>query len=249
MFRKYFVPLLVGFVLSGAVVVAQQSGGPGGTTFNGGTITTPLTITGGTVTVDTPTFTTTETNNAGGVAFHTVIINVTDTASAVGSRALSIQKSSSEVFGVRVGDGQVFMAGTTNTINGANSTLNFNVSSANIFNGFNGTNNGIGNRLDNCIAWSGNATLPSGTQGATEDTCISRLSAGTLAIGNGTQGDFTGGLKLTTLQIASGGSTTISTGVGSVKMSTANAATNASWIPITYAGTVYFVPGFTTNAP
>lgn len=52
-----------------------------------------------------------------------------------------------------------------------------------------------------------------------------------------------------TLEIASGGSTTISTGVGSVKMSTANAATNTSWIPIKYAGTTYYVPGWTTNAP
>lgn len=52
-----------------------------------------------------------------------------------------------------------------------------------------------------------------------------------------------------TLSITVGGSTTISTGVGSVRMSTANAATNASWIPITYAGVVYFIPAWTTNAP
>jgi hypothetical protein len=49
--------------------------------------------------------------------------------------------------------------------------------------------------------------------------------------------------------IPSGGSTTIGAGVGSVKMSTANAANNAAWIPITYAGTTYFVPAWTTNAP
>ena len=51
------------------------------------------------------------------------------------------------------------------------------------------------------------------------------------------------------LNINTGGSTTISTGVGSVKMSTANAATNTAWIPIKYAGTTYYVPGWTTNAP
>jgi hypothetical protein len=68
-------------------------------------------------------------------------------------------------------------------------------------------------------------------------------------MGNGTAGDFTGALKLTTLNIASGGSTTISSGVGSVKMSTANPATNTAWIPIQYAGTTYYVPGWTTNAP
>jgi hypothetical protein len=51
------------------------------------------------------------------------------------------------------------------------------------------------------------------------------------------------------LNITSGGSTTISTGVGSVRMSTVNAATNTAWIPIQYAGTTYYVPGWTTNAP
>lgn len=44
--------------------------------------------------------------------------------------------------------------------------------------------------------------------------------------------------------------TTISTGVGAVKMSSINVATNAAWIPITTAdGTVYYVPGWTTNSP
>lgn len=49
--------------------------------------------------------------------------------------------------------------------------------------------------------------------------------------------------------VAAGGSTTISTGVGSVKMSTSNAATNTAWIPMAYAGTTYFIPAWTTNAP
>ena len=52
-----------------------------------------------------------------------------------------------------------------------------------------------------------------------------------------------------TLNIETGGSTTISTGVGSVKMSTANPAANAAWIPIMYAGATYYVPAWTTNAP
>jgi hypothetical protein len=38
--------------------------------------------------------------------------------------------------------------------------------------------------------------------------------------------------------------------VGSVKMKSANPATNAAWVPITSSdGTVYFVPGWTTNNP
>ena len=52
-----------------------------------------------------------------------------------------------------------------------------------------------------------------------------------------------------TLNIETGGSTTISTGVGSVKMSTANPAANAAWIPIMYAGATYYVPAWATNAP
>lgn len=56
-------------------------------------------------------------------------------------------------------------------------------------------------------------------------------------------------LRGTSVEVTAGGSTTISTGVGSLKMSTANPATNAVWIPVKYAGVTYFVPGFTTNAP
>lgn len=56
-------------------------------------------------------------------------------------------------------------------------------------------------------------------------------------------------LSAATFEIVAGGSTTISTGVGSVKMSSANPGTNAAWIPIAYAGTTYFVPAWTTNSP
>jgi hypothetical protein len=46
-----------------------------------------------------------------------------------------------------------------------------------------------------------------------------------------------------------GGNISISTGVGSVKMSSANPATNTAWIPVTYNGKVYYVPGFDTPTP
>lgn len=49
--------------------------------------------------------------------------------------------------------------------------------------------------------------------------------------------------------VTDGGSTTISSGTGSVKMTNASAANNAVWIPITYGGTTYYVPGWTTNSP
>lgn len=44
-------------------------------------------------------------------------------------------------------------------------------------------------------------------------------------------------------------SSTISTGVGSVKMSSANAATNTQWIPMKYSGATYWIPAWATNAP
>lgn len=56
-------------------------------------------------------------------------------------------------------------------------------------------------------------------------------------------------LTLGKLDTKTGGSTTISTGVGSVKMSSANPGTNTVWIPMKYNGTTYYVPGWTTNAP
>lgn len=63
--------------------------------------------------------------------------------------------------------------------------------------------------------------------------------------------DPAGNLALLTgvLDTKTGGSTTISTGVGSIRMSTANAATNTVWIPMKYNGTTYYVAGYTTNAP
>jgi hypothetical protein len=49
--------------------------------------------------------------------------------------------------------------------------------------------------------------------------------------------------------LSSVSSTTISSGTGTVKMSSANSANNAAWVKI-YAGTTaYWVPAWTTNAP
>ena len=58
-----------------------------------------------------------------------------------------------------------------------------------------------------------------------------------------------GTVQTDALRIDAGGSTSISSGVGTVKMTSASAADNAAWIPINYAGTVYYVPGWTTHAP
>jgi len=61
--------------------------------------------------------------------------------------------------------------------------------------------------------------------------------------------DVAGTTRTQNLNITTGGSTTISTGIGTVKMSTANNANSAAWIPIAYNGTTYYVPAWTTNAP
>ena len=61
-----------------------------------------------------------------------------------------------------------------------------------------------------------------------------------------------GGLTVgagTNLGVTDGGSTSISTGAGSVKMTTGTAGTNACWIPIEYGGTTYYIPAWTTHAP
>lgn len=58
-----------------------------------------------------------------------------------------------------------------------------------------------------------------------------------------------GAIAGSSVEVTGGGSTTISTGVGSVKMSTTNAANNTAWIPVKYAGSTYYVPAWTTNSP
>jgi hypothetical protein len=107
---------------------------------------------------------------------------------------------------------------------------------------------GTSSNINQTLTVNGNIGL-TGSAGTAPDLSVSRLAAGSLALGNGTSGDFSGSLKLTTLNIASGGSTTISTGVGSVKMSTGNAATNTTWIPLQYNGVTVYVPAWATNAP
>lgn len=58
----------------------------------------------------------------------------------------------------------------------------------------------------------------------------------------------TGGTALQT-SLTNTNSTTISTGTGTVKMSSANNANNAAWIKIYIGATAYWIPAWTTNAP
>ena len=232
-------------------------GAIGGTTPAAGTF-TGLTVTQGTLAANATGVSITATWNNAAVTFDApLFMNITNTASAAGSLLQDLQVAGVSQFAVAPSgnfgnfstssvpliDFGVFNAGVikqgVRADAGGNTTLYSGgsaVASAVLGSGLQGPASGVG------FAVSSN---PLGTI----DTRISRLGAASLAVGNGTAGDFSGALKLTTLNIASGGSTTISTGVGSVKMSTANAATNAVWIPLQYAGTTYFVAGFTTNAP
>jgi hypothetical protein len=93
---------------------------------------------------------------------------------------------------------------------------------------------------------SGISGLPTGSAvSATDVLPADQLSSGKFA----TKGVTAAQLK-TFINPAGAKDTSISTGVGSVKMKSANPATNSAWIPITTTdGTVYFVPGWTTNNP
>jgi hypothetical protein len=79
---------------------------------------------------------------------------------------------------------------------------------------------------------------------------VTYLHGGAVIATNGSvsAGADTGGVASTTT-ISNANSTTISTGVGSIKMSTANAATNSAWIKAYIGTTPYWIPAFTTNAP
>lgn len=103
-----------------------------------------------------------------------------------------------------------------------------------------GTSNAL--TLTQAGALSATTTITAGT-GIVSTTGDIKASAGQIIAG----GD-TGGVASCT-SITNAESTTISTGVGSVKMSTTNAADNAAWIKIYIGNTAYWIPAWTTNAP
>lgn len=120
---------------------------------------------------------------------------------------------------------------------------------------------------------SGNWQLANLVINSTNNPAIAGSGAGTLTLGNVTfqnNANIAGTITLVTSPASifgevragadSGGqaaftsltnskSTTISTGIGSVKMSTVNAAPNAAWIKFYVGTTAYWVPAWTTNAP
>ena len=136
-----------------------------------------LSLTGATVTTSNPVLNLSQTWNAGAVTFTGLKLNVTDTASAAGSLALDIQKGGVTQFSIHK-NGVVLAA----------------------VNGFQIDNNGnIGLWNSGVSGWAATASV-AGTSPL--DSGISRLGAASLAIGNGTAGDFSGALKLSTLYFA-----------------------------------------------
>src|ERR1051325_11008499 len=80
-------------------------------------------------------------------------------------------------------------------------------------------------------------------------TAGSTINYNIFSAGVNSKNRFEGSVDIASLNITTGGSATISTGVGSVKMSSANSADNTVWVPINYAGVTYYVPGWPTSAP
>lgn len=100
----------------------------------------------------------------------------------------------------------------------------------------------LGNIVSSAGSVSAATTVTAGT-GITATTGNIKATAGQVIAG----GDSAG--VASTISLTNTNSTTISSGAGDIKMSSANPGTNAAWIKI-YVGTVaYWIPAWTTNAP
>lgn len=103
------------------------------------------------------------------------------------------------------------------------------------------------------LAVGATGTVLAGSTGAdpafTASPSVTSLTASANVSGASITATGDGAGTASTTQLSNVQSSTISTGVGSVAMSTANAATNSAWIKI-YIGTVaHWIPAWTTNAP
>ena len=145
-----------------------------------------LTISGATVTSSKPLLDLSQTWNAGAVAFSALKLNVTDTASASGSLLLDLQVGGvSKVSVTKLG--ALSATGLTSTGNGR----------------FGGDRAAIGYSHDGFSTVSGGMysfVSSAGSATVAPDSAISRIGAAFLAIGNGTAGDFSGSLKLYSIE-------------------------------------------------
>jgi hypothetical protein len=109
---------------------------------------------------------------------------------------------------------------------------------------FNTTPSGSTTRALAMSVYAGVAIGASGTDPGSGNLAASGTITGSTLYATGDAGGVASTNALSNIS-----STTISTGVGSVKMSSVNAANNAVWVKV-YAGTTaYWVPGWTTNSP
>lgn len=93
------------------------------------------------------------------------------------------------------------------------------------------------------LAWTSSSTPNAGSP----DSGISRLAAGSLAIGNGTQGDFTGSLKLGNEVLIAAAPTVAGSqiGIGSTTAASSNCGSLATaCMVINVAGTTRYIPYF-----
>jgi hypothetical protein len=161
--------------------------------------------------------------------------------------------SSNIVLGAQSGMG--ITSGNYNTVIGASGAPTITTGYYNVSIGFNcdvpvagGSGQvSIGNFLYGTNCTGTGATISSGWMGLGVKSAYGSEKLG-VAGGICVAGDPGAGVASTNM-ISNGNSTTISTGVGSVRMSTANAATNTGWLKC-YIGTqVAWIPCWTTNAP
>jgi hypothetical protein len=105
---------------------------------------------------------------------------------------------------------------------------------------------GITATTGNITASSGNVSASGTVTGGTG--VIATTGAVTASAGQVIAGGDTGGVA-STIAVTNTSSSTISTGVGSVKMSSANPATNTEWLKIYIGTSAFWIPAWTTNAP
>lgn len=113
-----------------------------------------------------------------------------------------------------------------------------------------GTNYASSESNNICLGYNTNGTVGESniTRIGSIITTTAFIGGQVVASGSVTASGDSGGIATTTT-LSNANSTTISTGVGSVKMSSANPATNSAWIKIYIGTTAYWIPAWTTNSP
>ena len=203
----------------------------------GGTMTGPVTMTGGTVTTSTPLIDATQTWNASGVTFTGWKLNITNTASASGSLLVDWQIGGTSQFSIRK-DGFLFGKTDADLFSGNTVTVGDYLRMGGSSGGGIFAMGGAGNcvyllefagqmkaiaRSGAYIGWSSSTAAAPTTFRANLDTSFYRNAAGIVEINNGTAGTFRD-LKLRNLLAGGGNGSYIQT----PSMTVANLASAAT---------------------